>query len=284
MKTTNLIALGAAASLLFASPLLGQREGMDLSPFAANGQTVSPFFEGWYANADGSITYSFGYYNRNLDQTIEIPLGEDNFIEPAEYDGVQPTTFKPVNYSGYNGRRERGVFGVTVPSGYTGDVVWTLRMNGQELRVPARAESPAYELSTHRMAMGSFPPRVWFNADGADKSGGPEGVTAESILQAKVGEPIDITFFASDEGSARDESVPLNVSFWKHQGPGEVTFAEDMLSIQPVDFGSVTATATFDQAGDYMVRIRVDNHRAPDSAHGDQCCWSNGFQRVTVTD
>ena len=30
--------------------------------------------------------------NRNDEDLIEIPLGENNFIEPAEYDGVQPTT------------------------------------------------------------------------------------------------------------------------------------------------------------------------------------------------
>jgi len=27
----------------------------------------------------------------------------------------------------------------------------------------------------------------------------------------------------------------------------------------------------------------VDNFRRPDSASGDQCCWSNAYVRVNVT-
>jgi len=41
-------------------------------------------------------------------------------------------------------------------------------------------------------------------------------------------------------------------------------------------------TATFDTPGRYIIRIRIDNFRAPDSMPGQQCCWSNGYVVVSV--
>ena len=41
----------------------------------SSGQTVTPAYEGWYRNADGSFTLSFGYYNRNASESVEIPAG-----------------------------------------------------------------------------------------------------------------------------------------------------------------------------------------------------------------
>src|SRR5918996_5746694 len=67
-----------------------------LAPLPAEGARVAPFFDGWYANPDGTITLSFGYSNLNRDEVVEIPLGEDNVITPKEYDGRQPTSFPPV--------------------------------------------------------------------------------------------------------------------------------------------------------------------------------------------
>ena len=93
-----------------------------LAPVPPDGQRVAPFFDGFYQNPDGTITLSFGYSNLNRERTIEIPLGPDNFIEPKEFDGRQPTSFPPVIGSGPTGARrdrERGVFTVTVPSGFS---------------------------------------------------------------------------------------------------------------------------------------------------------------------
>ena len=53
----------------------------------------------------------------------------------------------------------------------------------------------------------------------------------------------------------------------------------------PLDEGQGTARviATFSAAGEYLMRARVDNFGATDSGDGDQCCWTNGYIRVTVT-
>ena len=48
-----------------------------------SGLTVTPAYEGWYENEDGTYSLSFGYYNRNEDEIIEIPVGSENMVGPA---------------------------------------------------------------------------------------------------------------------------------------------------------------------------------------------------------
>src|SRR5207248_2932245 len=56
---------------------------LPLAPLKASGQTVTPAFEGWYKNPDGTYSISFGYYNRNTEEALDIPVGPDNFIAPG---------------------------------------------------------------------------------------------------------------------------------------------------------------------------------------------------------
>jgi len=71
------------------------RREFPLAPTNSSGNFVAPFFDGWYRNPDGTVTLSFGYSNLNLTEVVEIPVGPDNFISPAEFDGRQPTFFEP---------------------------------------------------------------------------------------------------------------------------------------------------------------------------------------------
>ena len=36
-----------------------------------SGQSVTPAYEGWFPNADGTFSLSFGYFNRNYETIIE---------------------------------------------------------------------------------------------------------------------------------------------------------------------------------------------------------------------
>src|SRR5262245_257847 len=72
-----------------------------------NGQDVVPVFEGWAKNADGSYAMWFGYFNRNYAESLVIPVGAENKIEPGAADRGQPTYF----YT----RTQRMGLGVTVP-------------------------------------------------------------------------------------------------------------------------------------------------------------------------
>jgi len=81
------------------------------------------------------------------------------------------------------------------------------------------------------------------------------------------------------------EAVPaMNVTWRKHSGPigAPITFAPPKEGLSELT-GSSSAKATFTQPGEYVIRVKVDTFGRVDSAAGDQCCWTNGFVKVTVT-
>ena len=103
----------------------------------ASGQSISPAYEGWVQNEDGSFDLVFGYMNRNWEQVVDVPVGAENTIEPGGPDQGQPTRFQP--------RRNRFVFSVRVPADF-GDreLVWTLTANGETQRAYATLRRDYY--------------------------------------------------------------------------------------------------------------------------------------------
>src|SRR3974377_1265020 len=91
------------------------------------GQAVSPVFEGYDVNPDGSFNMWFGYMNRNYEEEVDIPIGADNRFEPGG-DRGQPTHFAI--------RRHKDVFKVTDPKDF-GDqkLAWILTAHGQTAQV-----------------------------------------------------------------------------------------------------------------------------------------------------
>jgi hypothetical protein len=214
------------------------RREFPLAPANSSGNFVAPYFDGFYQNDDGTYTLSFGFMNRNDADLVEIPLGPDNFIEPAEFDGRQPTSFPVVSYQGFGGPRERGTFGVVVPADFEGDVWWTLTTDGYTTKVPGRLHGrfqgiigfeAAYELSRTPQAEGSLRPMIQF------EEGGPEGIGIigidyPEVLTTRVGQPIEVEFQAFDRGER--ELKEVNMTLWKHQGPVGGTVAFESL-VQP---------------------------------------------------
>ena len=274
---------------------------LPLAPGSPSDRVVVPFFEGWYPNEDGTYSFSYGYLNLQ-EGVVEIPLGENNFIEPAEFDGMQPTTFSPA--------RNRGVFTITVPSALKDeDFWWTLRNpNGEVTRVPGRTTAIAYQLDWLSRPHGSVHPRVSFDSDG-DEGRGPPGIVAERALTGSVGSPVTLSVNVRDI-SERDsddfrfqEAVPIEVGWYQHQGPvgGDVEFArhewtqvresesDDAAENPPNAIwlsqgqGLAQVYATFSAPGEYLLRAQADNFSAPDSGSQDQCCWTNGYVRVSVS-
>ena len=289
MRVTQVARALIAALILIAGqaaaarPLDAQRQRLPLAPILPEGDEVAPFFEGWYRNDDGTFTLSFGFFNLNSRQILDIPVGPDNFIEPAEFDGMQPTHF-PVRP-----RRDRGVFHVTVPASYEDGeqaVVWTITANEWTNATPGRVGIPALQLDYGPRAMGSVPPVVRFSPDG------PAGQHIQGVwgepLTATVGEPLTLTLW-TEEVSVRapddmvNAVVDVGLSWFKHQGPaGAVTVDPRRVTVEG-GTGEATATAVFSEPGEYVLRARIDNWDANDSSGGDQCCWSNAYVRVTVT-
>jgi len=90
------------------------------------GQVVTPTYEGWWPNEDGSFTLFFGYFNTNWQEEFDVPIGADNAIEPGGPDHGQPTHFYP--------RRNPFLFTIRVPKEFettTKELVWTLTTNGK---------------------------------------------------------------------------------------------------------------------------------------------------------
>jgi hypothetical protein len=286
-----------AISICVASAVVDAQRQRPLTPLPPTGQRVVPFFDGWYANPDGTATFSFGYSNLNQEELIEIPLGPDNFIEPKEFDGRQPTSFPTVVPEQTEGRgrggdrrdRERGVFTVTVPAGFKGDVVWTLRHKGQSYSVPARTRTGAYQLRWP-MAMGSIPPLLRFKTDGP-AGRGPSGIYADPV-KTPVNMPLSLSISVVDDSVREKDPIEIkpreapkaaiNINWYKHQGPGAIVFSSAKSGIGELS-GTATTTATFKQPGEYVVRVRADNFGRTDTSSGNQCCWTNGYVKVTVT-
>ena len=282
-----------------------------LQPTAPGNNTLAPFFEGWYANDDGTYGLSFGYVNINLD-TLYIPLGENNFLDQAQFDGVQPTVFFP--------GRQRGVWSVTLPRDMEdASVWWTLTTQyGNVTRVPGRTGAVAYELDWMPRPHGSVTPAVSFDSQ-SGVGRGPSGIFAERTQTVAVGSPLTLSVNATDP-SERDQddtrmvSVPLRVVWSQLQGPGPVEYTrhesnpeveedededEDDDSpaarfrrrrgppgpqVIPLADGQGTASVivTFSVPGEYLMLAQVDNWAAPDSGTQFQCCWTNAYVRVTV--
>ena len=256
------VGLAALAPLPVQAQDWTQRE-FPLAPPNARSNFVAPYFDGFYQNEDGTYTLSFGFMNRNDEEVIEIPLGPDNFIEPAQFDGGQPTTFPVVSYGGFGGPRERGVFGVVVPAGFDGDVWWTLTTDGYTTRVPGRLRGRfegvigfegAYALSVSPMAEGSLRPLIQFTEDGPAVWGLP-GIEHPEGFTTSVGEPIEVRFWAFDRGER--ELGDVNMTLWKYRGPVGGGVAFESLVEAPAggagrggrggfDFSQLPAGVTFD--------------------------------------
>lgn len=236
-----------------------------------SGQTVTPSFEGWYRNTDGSFGLVFGYFNRNFDEELELPVGPNNLMEPGPADRGQPTHFLT--------RRQVAVFAVTVPPDFGQQTLtWTLVSQGQRLAVPGslRAE---WEITPFRdPTNGRTPPQMRF-ASGQALTAGPAGPTERMTFQAKqpgalkiwaqAGHPPDV------EEPRQSRATPIVWSLYR--GSGHVRFGDERLEIEGTDRPSPAATTvTFDEPGMYRLRVMVGQ------ATTSGCCWTNGYVDATV--
>jgi len=275
-----LLALGSTVALRAQTPL---------APLAPSGQTATPAFEGWYKNPDGSYSLSFGYYNRNASEVLNIPVGPDNFISPGNQDQGQPTYFYP--------RRHWGVFAVKVPADFQGKVTWNLKVRGQTFAISGSLrEEWQIDALEGEAGANNTPPVL--TVEGGPEARGPAGSSVERT--AKVGQPMTINVVARDDAAtgvvaattttttaaaaarpARSTAAPVTLAWFTHQGPAEVKFATPTARLTPTG-GASSTTATFSKPGDYILRVRANDSEVTAAGHA-QCCWTNAFVRVRVT-
>ena len=274
------------AALPWPYPVAGQIEvwgdegQVDFSEFrianvVPSGQPLIPYFEGWFPNPDGTTTASFGYFNLNTEETFNVPIGPDNYIEPEEYNGVQPTHFMPAPSERGRNRRHESVFTITVPRDYAGQITWTLKAQGLTIPGESSFGTDAYEMLDIESATSSpVSPnmRVGDSPLARGRVGpeaGPITVRVRESLPLEVG--LDLL--------GREGSI---VTWYHHQGPGEVTFAQERFEVEGAPEGEVQlqTLATFSEPGDYVLRVTAIENLASLVQH---CCWTNGYLHVTVT-
>ena len=252
------------------TPTVEAHAQLSLAPSSPSGQTVTPVFEGWYRNKNGSYSLSFGYYNRNTVEQMEVPIGSDNFVAPGAANQGQPSSFAP--------RRQWGVFAVVVPADFgTKTVVWTVTDRGQTFVIAGSLKAD-WEIDAieGEASSNNTPPALRFSPTGPEGRG-PLGVTG-GPLRATVGTPLALSVTVTDDAKTK---APVDLTWFKHQGAGAVTFSAPTNRLSPTG-GTGTTTATFSRAGEYLIRVRANDLSAMTAGHA-QCCWTNGFISVTVT-
>ena len=272
----------------------------------ATGGPVIPIFEGWFPNPDGSHQLCFGYYNTNTEEIFDIPVGPDNFVEPAEFNGLQPTHFMPAPDGG---RRHYCVLSVTVPAGWgtENDVVWTLvdERTGQVFSSPGRLKHSTYKLDEPLQAeRRNSAPKVRLSAEGPiaeGRAGFGSGMVGET-LTTEAGVPVRLNARVRRDNPLRDlDARAIRVRWFKYQGPGDVVFTPNWNSwkedsIGWVDsaawlesdfaYGESQTEAVFSQPGEYIVQMQAYNNsgRAVYETNDFEffCCWTNAFITVNV--
>jgi hypothetical protein len=225
----------------------------------SKGQNVSPAYEGWEQNPDGSRYFLFGYINRNWEEELDVPVGPDNGFNISGDDQGQPTHFLP--------RRNRFVFRVRVPDGFAAkdELIWTLTTHGKTekayatLRPDYIVDDVVKASETGALGAGTSSPAVRANK--------PPLVRVEELgsRSVKAGEQITLVSEVKDDGipkprdSARvaaaqaraaaqtsgapqanspprnpamspptritvGKAVGLHASWFLYRGPGKVTF------------------------------------------------------------
>ena len=166
----------------------------------SRGQNVSPAFEGWEENADGSFSMLFGYMNRNWEEEVDVPIGPDNTVSPGAPDQGQPTHFLP--------RRNRFVFKVRVPKDFdTKELIWTLTTKGKTekayatLRTDSKVDDVVKASETGALGAGTSSPEVRANKPPVLKL---EGAATRTV---KVGQPLALTAILTDDGIPKLRSV-----------------------------------------------------------------------------
>ena len=296
--------------------VLGQQPRF-LSLTPPEGLPVIPVLEGWVAYPDGSRGFSYGVINRN-EEGIDIPLGDGNYVEPAAYHGFQPTHFPPGRSTGVF------YIVVPAEDAAIDVWWHLQTGSSEALKVPGRASQSAYELDFVRpRPQGALQPLAAFSTDGANDESADDGALAAGLMAGiserprpvQAGQEVTLSVRARDP-SDRDPSDPrfgepldMGVMFNKYQGPGAVEFIRSPDAPEPENpyaeddprhpfwtppganeavisggAGSVSVNAVFSLPGEYLIHAKIDNFEAPDSSNGDQCCWTNIYQRVQVTD
>ena len=208
--------------MLVALALSLTHQGANAQLSYTKGQNVSPAFEGWEQNPEGSFSLVFGYMNRNWLEDLDVPVGPDNNISPGPAEQGQPTHFLP--------RRNRFVFKVRVPTDF-GDqeMVWTLATRGKteyaygSLRPDYIIDDVVIASETGALGAGSSSPESRANVAPVVT------VLGDEVRRTMVGQPLTLVATVADDGlpRVRRRSTPPAEEPPSEEPPAEGAPAEE---------------------------------------------------------
>jgi len=230
----------------------------------ASGQDVVPSFDGWLRNTDGSFTMVFGYFNRNFEEELSIPVGSNNMLEPGMPDQGQPTYFLA--------RRHAWIFRVKVPADWGNkELVWTLTAHDRTEKAYGSLKSDEEITERIIMTRGNLSP-------GLDDPNKPPSISIAPVQAASLGNVLSLTALVTDDGlpkprepkarpavetgkrqtnTAARPRAGLSVTWFEYRGPAKVVF-ENSGAI-PVAGGQALTTARFSEPGSYVLRATAND-------------------------
>ena len=296
MHSRMVLRLATVAALAAGGPMVSaQGQLLPSTPKLGFGASVTPAYDGWFDNPDGTHTFVIGYYNRNWNAEVDIPIGPNNHFEPGDADRGQPTHFMP--------NRSFGMFAITVPKSTpaTERLWWVLTLNGVTQRVPFHM-SPDYNFSPLKASEESpngkynLPPTLRF-VEGGQAYLGPLATLQSALVKtAAVNTPMPLELLAEDDAlyssgtNAPLTRVPpiVDATVAKYRGPGTVK-VEGLHEFtttrggKPMEqyAGKSTGTVTFSAAGDYIVHVTL-NDLSEKGGGATGCCWTTAMVKVSV--
>ncbi|PWU06754.1 MAG: hypothetical protein C5B51_11625 [Terriglobia bacterium] len=286
----ELASICAAGALFGGVFLLGQTSIPE--PRKQFGGSVTGAFEGWFPSGNDARTFLIGYFNRNTQEELDIPIGPNNRIEPGGPDMGQPTHFLP-------GRRH-GVFAIPVPKDFSPQdkFTWTIFANGQYNSIPLRLNRDYLISPFSEIAVNNTPPAIRFEPNGAAVQG-PVAMLANAPLRTTaLSQPLALTLWVTDDmkytsgtGAPLTRDRPPVTLLWsKYRGPGAVKFEKASPPAEPSGpaderhgfSGKATTSVMFSEPGDYVLHVTVNDYSG-EGGGGFQCCWTTSLVKVSVT-
>jgi hypothetical protein len=248
-----------AAALLLAPAVSSDVYGQFASFSAARGQDVSPTFDGWERNSDGTYSMYFGYYNRNTEEEFDIPVGPDNGFDVGGPDRGQPTHLYP--------SRKWWVFKTIVPADWPKDrrLIWTLKTHGVTNQARGWLQ-PEWEVDQKLIAKNAGrDPSLMTNPSNTldmDATNMPPAITINGARPVTVGAPLSLTATAADDGRPMPVPDPegrlqqgVRVRWIVYRGAGQVRFQPDIMPNRVHGKPATLQTiVTFSKAGTYRLR------------------------------
>ena len=223
------------------------------------GQDVSPTFDGWERNPNGTYTFYFGYFNRNASEEIDIPVGPDNTMDGGP-DRGQPTHF----YAGPG--RQWWVFRIVVPKDWPKEqrLVWTLRHRGRVNQAKAWLQ-PEWEVDADLIARNGRDAFL-FSVSGdvsIDMSNRAPTISGPASQSVALTEAATLTVTAVDDGrpapppaAPQGRARPSGLRFrWTvYRAPGKVHFDPETIGPFPTAPAKAETKVTFSAPGNYRLR------------------------------